>query len=135
MNAIKWLAILFAVLMIATCFLPWAHYNSINETFTGFRVSKFGNGTYYGRAGIPISVLSALIFVLVFVEKKWAGRIAVFFAAVLFAYSIRTYLVFTGSLFEGEVVKHAGMYFLVPVSALLLLFTALSAAKSAYAKK
>jgi hypothetical protein len=109
------------VAMIITCFMPWVHYNSINETFTGYHVTKFVTGNYYGRAGIPITIMSSIILICMLLPKLWAKRINLFVAALLFAYCIRTYIIFTSALFEGEVEKKPGIYLVIVLSFLMLL--------------
>src|SRR5688572_33125803 len=96
--------------IIIACFMPWTHYNSINETFTGFRVTKFPSGTTYGKAGYIISTLAVIILILFIIPQNWAKKVNLFFAGFLVAYSIRTYIIFTSSLFKGEVETYAGMY-------------------------
>lgn len=109
------------LLLIATCFMPWAHYNNINDTFTGFHVTKFSTGNYYGRAGIIICFFTALILLLILIPKVWAKRTNLFLSAILFAYCIRTYIIFTSALFEGEVEKKAGIYLIIVFSAIMLI--------------
>jgi len=109
------------VAIVAACFLPWAHYNNINETFTGFHVTKFATGNYYGRAGLIISIFTAVIFLFMLVPRVWAKRTNLFLSALLFAYCIRTYIIFTSALFEGEVEKKAGIYLIVLFSFIMML--------------
>jgi uncharacterized membrane protein len=116
-----YLGIVACIAIIMACFLPWAYYNNINETFTGFHVTRFVTGNYYGRAGYIISIFSGIILVLSFVPKLWANRTNLFLTALLFAYCIRTYIIFTSSLFEGEVEKRAGIYLVVILSFIMLL--------------
>jgi hypothetical protein len=101
------------ILLIAACFMPWVHYNSINQTFTGFNVTKFTTGNYYGKAGIPISVITTFILLCMLVKKIWAKRVNLFMAALLVAYGIRTYIIFTSALFEGELIKKIGIYLIL----------------------
>ena len=110
--------------IVASCFLPWCHYNNINETFTGFHVTRFSTGNYYGKAGRVISVFSAVIMILIMIPKVWAKRINLFLAASLFAYCIRTYIIFTSALFEGEVEKKTGIYLVLFFSAIILIASA-----------
>ncbi len=110
--------------IIGACFLPWCHYNNINETFTGFHVTRFSTGNYYGKAGKIITIFSLIIFLLMLIKKVWAKRINLFLAASLFAYTIRTYIIFTSALFEGEVDKKIGIYLIVLLSAIILITAA-----------
>ena len=106
--------------LIAACFIPWVHYNNINETFTGFHVSRFSTGNYYGRAGLVICVFTSIILLFMFVPRIWAKRTNLFLTAILFAYCIRTYIIFTSALFEGEVKKKAGIYLIIVLSFIML---------------
>ncbi|MEO8772021.1 MAG: hypothetical protein ABI402_18125 [Ferruginibacter sp.] len=108
------------VAIIGCCFLPWVHFNSTNTTFTGYNVTKFVTGNYYGRAGIPITILSIVVLILMLLPQLWAKRTNLFMAALLFAYCIRTYIIFTSSLFEGEVEKLVGIYMIVLLSFIML---------------
>jgi hypothetical protein len=109
--------------LVVNCFMPWVHYNNINETFTGYHVTRFVTGNYYGRAGIVITIMCSIIEVFMLIPRLWAKRLNLFFAALLFAYCIRTYIVFTSSLFEGEVEKYAGIYLIVILSFVILVST------------
>ena len=112
--------IIASIMLVAACFMPWVHYNNINETFTGFHVTKFSTGNYYGRAGITVTFFAAVIFVLMLIPNLWAKRVNLFLSAILFAYCIRTYIIFTSALFEGEVEKKAGIYLIVILSFIML---------------
>ncbi len=118
---LHYVGLISGIVLIIGCFLPWVHINSINETFTGFRVQRFPNGTFYGKAGNIILPLTVLITVFILVPKVWAKRANLFLASFLVAYSIRTYVIFTSSLFEGEVTKKVGIYCVAILPFLLLL--------------
>src|SRR5882757_6186823 len=118
---IYYVGIVAAVTIIGCCFLPCVHYNSINTTFTGFNLTKFATGNYYGRAGVPITILSFVVLILMLLPQLWAKRTNLFMAALLFAYCIRTYIIFTSALFEGEVEKQVGIYMIVLLSFIMLL--------------
>lgn len=114
------------VALIITCFIPWVHYNSVNLTFNGVNVIAFDTGNYYGKAGYPIIILTGLIFLLMFVNRIWAKRLNLFLTALLVAYTIRTYIIFTSALFVNEVDKKAGIY-LVVLLPLIIMVGCLSA--------
>lgn len=111
------------ILLIIDCFLPWAHYISINETFSGVNVRPFPNGNYYGRAGMVIVFMTALILLLTFVRKNWVRQLNVFLGALLAAYAVRTYLIFTNEIIPGEVEKKIGIMLLIPLAVLVLIGT------------
>jgi len=101
--------------------MPWTHYNSINETFTGFNVKPFANKVYYGKAGLVITVMTSIILLLMLIPKTVAKRINLFVAAVLVAYAVRTYTIFTSSLFEGEVQRLTGIYLVLILPFVILM--------------
>jgi hypothetical protein len=110
-----------SLLLAVSCFLPWVYINSMDTTFTGFKVSSFPNGTYYGRAGIFILPLSLICFTLTMIPKIWAKRTNLFVAGFLLAFSLRTYFIFTSSLFDGEVIKKIGIYGVLILPVLMLI--------------
>jgi hypothetical protein len=120
-KIIQYIAIISCLALIATCFMPWVHYNSINETFTGFNVKRFATGVFYGRAGLIVTIFTSLSLLLTLLPYSALKRINMFVCALLFAYAIRTYVLFTGSLFDGEVVKLAGIYLIVMLSLVLVI--------------
>ncbi|MEJ7626022.1 MAG: hypothetical protein WKF35_04080 [Ferruginibacter sp.] len=103
--------------------MPWAYYHNVQETFTGFHVIQFPAGSYYGKAGIPISIMASIVLLFMLIPKLWAKRFNLFIAAVLFAYTLRTYIIFTSALFEGEVEKFAGIYLVILLSVVILVCT------------
>ena len=122
-KIIYYIGIAACLLIIAACFMPWVHYTSINETFTGLNVKKFVTGNYYGRAGIIICLLSAVILIFMLLQKVWAKRVNLFLAAFLLAYSVRTYIIFTSALFEGEIEKKSGIYLMLFSSIVIMIAT------------
>ena len=122
-KTIQILAILSCLSLIITCFLPWVHYNSINETFTGFHVIKFSTNVYYGKAGKIIVGLTLISLICTLVPRLFLKRVNMFATALLLAYCIRTYVLFTGSIFEGQVEKFAGIYLIMVLSLAMVVFS------------
>ena len=118
---IHYLAIVATLAIIATCFIPWVHYNNINVTFNGYNVKKFATGVYYGRAGIIITIFAAISLLFTLLPSIVAKRVNMFLCALLVAYTLRTYVIFTGSLFDGEVTKLAGIYLIVFLSFVMVI--------------
>ncbi len=118
-----YIGILSALALIVACFLPWAYYRELNITFTGFNVTRFPSGVYYGRAGYPIAVLGFIVLIGFLLPKVWAKRVNLFLAAILLAYVIRTFILFTSGLMEGDVEKRAGIYLLLIASCIMMIST------------
>lgn len=112
--------IIACLLMAVACYLPWIHITSIQETMNGFNVRPFATGNNYGKAGKFIMILTSLIFTGMLLPKIWAKRLNLFLSALLLAFVLRTYVIFTGSLFENEVIKKPGIYLIVICAALIL---------------
>ncbi len=119
-KLLHYFACITSLALIFVCFIPWVHYNSINETFNGYNVKKFASGVYYGRAGLVITIFVIVSLVLMQLPFIAAKRANMFVCAMLVAYTIRTYVIFTGSLFNGEVTKLAGIYLIVLLSVILV---------------
>ena len=120
-NIFYYTGLISCIALLAVCFLPWVHYNSINETFTGWHVTRFATGVYYGRPGMFISIFTGIILVVSLWQNNTGNRINLFLSAIVFAYTIRTFILFTGSMFEGEVTKLAGIYLIMLLSGIMLL--------------
>ena len=118
---LHYLAIVATLAIIATCFIPWVHYNNIDVTFNGYNVKKFATGVYYGRAGIIITIFAAISLLFTLMPSIVAKRVNMFLCALLVAYTLRTYVIFTGSLFDGEVTKLAGIYLIVFLSFVMVI--------------
>jgi hypothetical protein len=114
------ISLITSLAIIGVCFTPWVHYNSINTTFTGFNVKRFSTGVYYGRAGIIITIFAGISFLCTLLPYVFFKRLNMFLTAFLLAYTLRTYVIFTGSLFDGEVETKAGIY-LINILALVML--------------
>lgn len=124
LKILHWTGIIACILLIVSCFLPWAYYPVINETFTGFNARVFPNGTYYGRPGHMIVVMTVMIVALMLTPRIWAKRVNLFLAGFLLAYALSKCYTFTHSLFDGEVVSKGGV-FLAAISASLIMLSSL----------
>ena len=120
-KVLHYTAIISCIALIATCFIPWVHYNNIDVTFNGYNVKKFATGVYYGRAGIIITIFAAISLVFTLLPSIVVKRVNMFLCALLVAYTLRTYVIFTGSLFDGEVTKLAGIYLIVFLSFVMVI--------------
>ncbi len=123
-NFFHYLALLSCIAIVGVCFMPWVHYNNINETFTGFYVKRFVTGNYYGRAGVIVSILAGIIFLLALLPYTFGKRVNLFLAAVLVAYCISKYIIFTSALFPNEIIIYTGIRLLVGLSFVLLIAVA-----------
>jgi hypothetical protein len=80
-----------ALFLIAFCFLPWAFYPDLQENFTGF----YSSHNHYGKPGKAILFLSVLSIILFLVPKAWAKWTNQVTGVILFAYALKTYILFS----------------------------------------
>jgi hypothetical protein len=83
--------IIACIILLLSCFMPWAFYADIHETFTGFY--SFQN--QYGKPGKFLSVMALIAFALMMLPKIWAKRANLFVCALAVGYAIKTYILFT----------------------------------------
>jgi hypothetical protein len=108
--------IIAAVVLIASCFIPWTYYPDIDKTFTGF----FSQANAYGKPGKAIIFFSVLSIVLFIIPKIWAKRFNVLVTAITIAYCVRSFVLFTSC--SGGICpeKKVGIFLIVISSALML---------------
>jgi peptidoglycan/LPS O-acetylase OafA/YrhL len=82
-----------ACLLIIFCFLPWAFYPDLQENFNGF----YSKQNTYGKPGITFIFLSGITIVLFLIRKIWARRLNQFISVLIFAYALKTFILFTSS--------------------------------------
>lgn len=120
MRHYKLIGILTAVILAVSCFLPWAFYEDLQKSFTGF----FSEENTYGKPGIVFLFVAAVSILLVLSDKVWAKRTHVVISALNIGYLIKTYILFT-SCYNGYCPqKEFGIYLLV-TSCLMMLVVSL----------
>lgn len=98
-----------AILVVVSCFLPWAYYADIDKHFTGF----FTYQNMYGKPAKAFIFLAVISVVLILINRIWAKRTLLFVTAVNVAYLIKTYVLFT-SCYSGVCPqKEYGIFLLV----------------------
>jgi hypothetical protein len=106
-----------ALLLILFCFIPWAYYPDIRENFNGFY--SFQNN--YGKPGKTFIVLCVLSISFSLVHKLWAKRVNQFLGVLIFAYALKTYILFSSSYntFSPEI--KPGLYGILFFSIIILI--------------
>jgi hypothetical protein len=113
-----------AFLLIICCFLPLAYYPDLKENFTGF-YSKQNN---YGRPGIAFIFLSLVSVILFLMPRLGAIRANQFIAVLIFAYSLKTYIIFSACYFSVCPLVKPGLVGIVFFSIVILACSLLSKA-------
>jgi hypothetical protein len=121
MKYVNVVGILACCLLIMACYLPWTYYPDLGENFTGF----FSEGNAYGKPGAVFLTLSLLAIVFFVLPRLWAKRINILIGALIVAYSIKTYILFT-SCYRGDCpVKRLGIFLVLVLPILILIATVL----------
>lgn len=81
-----------SLLLAISCFLPWAYYPDLHQSFNGF----YSEQGVYGKPGKVFIFFAVCSLVLIFTDKLWAKRTLIFIAAFNIGYLIRTYILYTG---------------------------------------
>lgn len=116
MKYYKPLGLLASTVLIISCFLPWAYYPDLQKSFTGF----FTEQNMYGKPGVVFVFFAVASIILIFINKIWAKRTLIFFAALNAGYLLKTYVIFT-SCYRGYCPdKQYGIY-LLEISCVTLL--------------
>jgi len=86
-----WIGILACVVLMVSCFLPWVYYADIGQHFTGF----YSYQNEYGKPGKLLVTMSAVTMSFMLIPKVWAKRANLFISALVVAYAVKTYILFS----------------------------------------
>lgn len=116
MKYYKLIGFLSCLLLVISCFLPWAYYPDLHKSFTGF----FSEQNMYGKPGKVFIFFAVASSILIFLNKIWAKRALIFLAALNIGYLLKTYVIFTSCYNTFCPQKQYGLYLLI-ISCILLM--------------
>jgi hypothetical protein len=117
MKYYKLIGFLACLLLAVSCFLPWAYYPDLHKSFNGF----FSEQNIYGKPGKVFVFFAVTSLILVFLDKVWAKRTLIFFAALNLGYLLKTYVLFTSCYSTICPQKQFGLYLLIAACAALMI--------------
>ena len=120
LKYLNWIGIAACIMLIISCFLPWVHYADINQNFTGF----YSYQNQYGKPGRLFLVLGTLILIFMLLPKVWAKRANHFVSALVVAYAVKSYILFSSCYNNYCPQKLFGIYLMVFCTVLMLLAAA-----------
>ncbi len=120
MKYYKTIGLLACVLLVVSCFLPWAYYTDIHKSFTGF----FSEQNVYGKPGKVFIFMAVVSAIMIVTNKVWAKRVHILLSAINIAYLIKTYVLFTTCYATICPQKEYGLYVLI-VSSVVLMITSI----------
>lgn len=121
MKYSQWIGIGAAILLVISCFIPWAFYPDLNKSFTGF----FSENNNYGKPGKVFVVMAVVAIVFFLVPRVWAKRWNLLVGALTLAYAIKSFIVFTGCYKGICPTKLVGIWVMLVSAAGLLVMTLL----------
>ena len=117
MKYYKWIGWCSSVLLIVSCFIPWAYYADLNKNFTGF----FSEQNIYGKPAMFFIFFAIVSILLIYLDTIWAKRTHIFLAALNIGYLIKTYILFTSCYNAYCPEKKFGLYMLILSSVALMI--------------
>ena len=116
-KVLKVAGIVACITMVASCFMPWAYYNDLHQSFTGF----YSYNNQYGKPGKFLTLIAVVILAFIFLPKIWAKRSNIFIAALGVGYAVKTYILFTSCYNAYCPEKKFGIYLMLISSLVMLL--------------
>jgi hypothetical protein len=116
MKYSQWIGILAAGALIAACFLPWTYHPDLDKTFTGF----FSENNVYGKPGKVFITLCSIAIIFFLIPKVWAKRWNLLIGALILAYAIKSYILYSGCYGGVCPEKQYGLWLMLISSALVL---------------
>ena len=104
-------------LLVISCFLPWAYYPDLHTSFTGF----YSEQGIYGKPAKVFIFFALCCLAFILIDKVWAKRTCIFFAAFNMGYLIKTYVLFTSCYNTICPQKQYGLYLLILSSVILMI--------------
>lgn len=120
MKYANWIGVAGAILLIIACFLPWAYYPDIDRYFTGF----FSEKNMYGRPGKFLVFLSLITGALFIIPRIWAKRANLLVAAIVLAFSIKSFILFSAC-YHGICPEKKLGIFLVIIAPVIMVIAAI----------
>ncbi len=119
-KVLKVAGIIACVTLVVSCFMPWAYYDDLHQTFTGF----YSYNNQYGKPGKFLSLIAVVVLAFIFLPKIWAKRSNIFIAALGVGYSVKTFILFTSCYNAYCPEKKLGIYVML-LSSLVILLSAI----------
>lgn len=116
-KLLHWLGLVACIGLVISCFLPWVYFGDINQQFNGF----YSYQNYYGKPGKFLVIMAVFSFVLFLLSKVWAKRTNLFVCALLVAYSIKSFILFSSCYNNYCPQKMIGLYIMIGCAFLMLI--------------
>lgn len=116
MKYSQWIGIAASILLVIAGFLPWTYHPDLNKNFTGF----FTENNVYGKPGYVFVWLSIITIVFFAIQRVWAKRWNMFMCALVLAYAIKSFIMYSGCYRGICPDKLAGLWIMLASAALMM---------------
>ena len=106
MQIMRWLSIATLGLLIFSCFLPWVSIESQNIIVTGMKAEAIN----FGKPGLLHMILSAIMILLLLLNKIWSVKTAFFVSAFNIAWGLRNFISISACSAGICPTKHVAIY-------------------------
>ncbi|MDE1190904.1 MAG: hypothetical protein PW786_02005 [Arachidicoccus sp.] len=114
------IGIVFSLLLIYACYLPWSFITGENWLISGMETL----GTHYGKPGTVHIFFACITIILFIIPKLWSKRVNIFICFFNLAWLIRNFILFSGCYAGNCPELKAGLY-LSAASSIIMLVMAL----------
>lgn len=117
------IGVIAAVLLIATCFMPWIEVPNIHQTLTGVN-GRVNENITFGKPIILHAIFCIISIPLFLTGKVWAKRTNIFICFITLSLALKNYILYSMCRPECPIVK-PGLYCLILLALLLQLMALL----------
>lgn len=121
MKYSQYIGILACLVVLICSFLPWSIVVSEQITISGFDTT----GTRFGKPGLFLNFFTGISLLFFIIPNIWAKRTNIFLGAVVFAWSVRNYILVSTCLMGECPVKQPALYVLVGASFVVMIMSLL----------
>lgn len=89
----KWVTLIAATVLVASCFMPWAYYPDLGRSFTGWKTEQ----NVYGMPGKWFSFMALFSVLAQFIPSLFLKRANLLFMALNLAYAVFTFVKYNRS--------------------------------------
>jgi hypothetical protein len=131
MKYSQWIGIAAAIILVLACNMPWTYHPDLQKNFTGF----FSEGGIYGVPGKVFIVMCIVASILFLIPRVWAKRTNFLICALVMAYAIKSFILYSGCYRGICPEKKAGLWIVLASAALMLVMALLPDTKVPAKKK
>jgi hypothetical protein len=121
MKYSQWIGVILTVILASSSFFAWTWHPDLNKYFTGY----FSERQIYGKPGNVFIFLGVFAIIFFMVPRVWAKRWNFAIGALILAYGIKTFILYTGCYNGICPVKQPGIWIMLISSVLIMIMAVL----------